>query len=250
MSNLLALTTGGAIIDLVALVIIALCVLLGVMRGFTKTFISVFGTILSLLFAVLLSSAVVNFAQNKFGMVGSISKGVSGVLSQIFGEEFMNTTLADFQSGSVSGIAAWLTGIILSIINNGSISLDHTLSQVVSPIFAYYISVAIVVVVLFIIFKIMFFILGDLVKKAWKFTPVKAVDKSLGAVLGVVQGAVTIQFIIIIFRIIPLGFCQTVTAEISNSVITSFICSISIFDKIIGSFSLSSIIEFIKNIVH
>ena len=75
--DLLLTTNLSATVDIVALIFVGVFALWGLIRGFTKTFFSAFGTMLSLLFAVLLCSTVANFLQEKFALVTTISESVS-----------------------------------------------------------------------------------------------------------------------------------------------------------------------------
>lgn len=251
MNYLLLNSTASAIIDVVALAILVIFAISGLTKGFVKTFVSVFGTIISLLLAVLLCSQCANFLQNQFGFITTVTEKVSNVVNSVFGEELANTTLnnAIESSLSESGLSSWLIKIILEAKNDGTIPMDTTLNQIISPALAYYTVCGISIVLLFVVFKILLFILGDMTKKLSALSLVGAVNKALGLLLGFVRGVIIIQFAVIIINALPIGFVQQLSLVAQNSKIVGFICNINIFDIIIKSISHLDILSFIKSSV-
>lgn len=247
MSNLLASSVGG-IIDVVAIAIIVLFSILGIKNGFVKTFVKVFGTIISLLLAVMLCSKCANFLENQFGLVSAITEKVSGVVTNIFGDQIANTTLNEAVDSKLSelGLSSLFTKIILEAKADTSIPLDTTLNQIISPALSFYIACGISIIVLFIIFKILLFILGDITSKLGAFNLLGATNRLLGFALGLLQSVVIIQIALFIINIIPLEFMQKISLEISNSSVVRFIDKINIFEIIIKSFSRLDILSFIK----
>jgi uncharacterized membrane protein required for colicin V production len=239
------------IIDIVVFALIVLITIRGFIRGFIKSFLSTFGTILSLLFAVLLASSTTNFLENNFGLVTAISGGLSDVLTKVFGDSIMNTTLAQATEGALNeaGLAGWIVQIILSVQADGSIPTDVTLNQIICPVFGYYVSLAISAIILFILFKIIFFIVGEIVSKNKKLPLLRGVDKVLGLVFGLFQGVIIIEFILLIMGAIPLAFFQNVIANIDQAPLTNFIHTINLFSIIINKISLPNVSEFITSII-
>lgn len=248
MFNLLLISGPGAIIDVVALAVLVFFAISGVKHGFVKTFVKVFGTIISLLLAVMLCSKCALFLEGQFGFITLITEKVSGVVTNIFGETVANTTLNDAVESYLSelGLSGWLIKIIMQTKADGSIPMDTTLNQIISPALSFYIACGISIVLLYIIFKILLFILGDLTEKFSALNILGATNKILGLALGIIRGIIIIQISIIIINIIPLGFMQRFSIEISNSAVAGFINKINIFDIIVKSFSKLDILSFIK----
>lgn len=236
MNNILALST-STIIDIVALCIIALFVFMGVHKGFIRTFISTFGTIASIILAILLSTTVTNLLESSFGMVTAISKGISGILTNIFGETIMNTTLSSANSETLSqnGVAGWLIAIILQIQSAGTVDPDTTLNNIISPVFGYYIGVAISFIALFIVIKLIFKIIDRIAKKAHDIKVVKWVDKILGLVLGLLRALIIIDIIIMLIQVLPIPIFQNLALEIEKAPVAHFIDSINIIETILNS---------------
>lgn len=250
MENLLA-NTAGAIVDIVALTLIAVFAIIGLKQGFAKTFVSTFGTFISLILAALLCSSAVNTFQNNFGLVESISNGLQGSMTGLFGDTIMNTTLRQATETNLAeaGVTSWIIKIVLSI-QTSEIPMDVTLNQIICPVIAYYVVALISFVILFIIFKIMLFLLSRFVLKLYKIKIVKKTDKTLGVIFGLIRGILIIELAIWIISIIPLGFCHTLTIYIQNAPISNFLGNINLFSLIINSIANSgSLVNIILGII-
>ena len=239
---------GGAIVDVVALVFLGMFALWGFIKGFTKTFFSTFGTLLSLLFAVLLSSVVAKFLEDKFGFVTTISGWISELLYSLLGEGLMSTPLKDVTSGTFEsvGLSSLIVQLIFMLQSEGSLPGDLSLGQIICPAVSFYIAQIICIIVLFIIFKLIFFLIGEVVKSLHSNPIVATVDKTLGFVLGLINGIINLEFIIIVISVIPISFFQEVFTYITASTVASFIHGINIYGFLISAVSNNNIIEVIK----
>lgn len=250
--NLLLSLTNGSVIDLVAICLIAITAFIGLYRGFAKTFISTFGSIVSLVLAILLCSSVAGFLQSKFGVISAISDRLSGILTGIFGETLMDTTLQQATDGSLAeaGVAGWIANIILSIKGSGNVDMNVTLNQIICPVFGYYITAILAVLILFILFKILLFLLGEFVKKLSEIKVVGAVDRILGLMLGIVKGVIFIQSLILMINVIPVSVVQEISLQIENTVFVKLINDINIFGILINAVSgIGNIIEVITGAI-
>jgi len=250
MLNLL-LANYSATIDIVALVFVIIFALWGTIRGFTKTFFSVFGTMLSLLFAVLLCSSVANFLQTKYSTVTKVSESIASILTNIFGDKLMNTTLSDATTEYLKeqGVGSLIISVVLSSQADGSIPMNTTLNQIICPTFAFYVVAIISAIVLFIVFKLIFYLLGAVVKKMYANKIVAKLDRTLGFVLGFLHGVVILELIIMAISIIPVAFFQDIYAGIQQTTFTRIIESISLYKVIIKVISGGNVINIIKGII-
>ncbi len=247
--DLLLTTNLSATVDIVALIFVGVFALWGLIRGFTKTFFSAFGTMLSLLFAVLLCSTVANFLQEKFALVTTISESVSVSLSDAFGAELMNATLRDVSAGYLenAGLNGLLVELVLSM--QTELPLDTTLNMIICPTVSYYIVLIISVIALFIIFKIIFFLIGEIVKKLYKNRTIATFDKFFGFALGLLHGIISLELLIMAISVIPIPILQDVYSAIQVSTFANFIEDINLFNLIINAVIKSDVFNFVKGLI-
>lgn len=243
--------TPSAIVDIVALAILLLFSILGAVKGFVKTFISTFGGIISLIIAISLSSLTVSFFESKFSLVTSISNGLNGLLSNLFGENVMNMTIGNASSEALSGnLSAWLVTIILNVKSGGTVDPNATLNTIITPVFGYYVVSAISILLLFVLIKIAFYIVGSLFGKIRKLKLVKGLDAGLGVALGLIRGANLIVIIVFIIGIIPVSFMQQLSNAIGQSSVVSFLNGINLFSIVFNLISSpTQVVSFIKGLI-
>lgn len=242
----------GALVDLIALVVILGFAFLGLKKGFTKTFVSMFGTLFSLLFAVLLCKSAVSFLESKYQMVTSISNWTSGFVSRFFGADITTIPLkyASEELLRSTNLSSWLIGLILSVKAQGSVDPTATLDSIISPVLGYYIVLILALIVLYILFKVLFFLIGEIVKRAYNIKVIGVLDTVLGVVIGVVHGIVILQLSIMVIHVIPMGFFQNLSLQIDNSVFASFINKVNVFGIILRSMSSLNLTEIITSILN
>ena len=247
--NLLLYSFGSAMIDILALGIIFLITFLSVKQGFIKSLVSTLGTIFSLLFAVLLCSTVVSFVERKFAYVSSVSNWLGGFIDKIFGKEVMEqqVSLVSKQSLSNGGLSSFIAQLVLSVAAKAEISPAATVKEIICPVFAYYIVFAISFICLFILFKIIFFILGDLSKKLQKIKIIGPLNKTLGGIFGFIKSVFIIDVVLIIINAIPLGLTQSISLAFSNTILVSFLSKINFISILFETFSSSGVVSYITN---
>lgn len=224
-----------ATIDMVALALLIIFALYGLIRGFTKTFFSVFGTIIGVMLAFLIAPSVVEFLQNKFFALETLQDSFNGFAKQILGNNLANTPLANATQENLKGIAGFIANIVLSLKNNAKVSTDATIGEAVASIFAYYALLLICAVVLLIILKIAFFIISEVVKKAYKNKLIASLDRTLGFALGAINGIFNIELIILVIGILPIPILQEISVAIDSTVFTNFIQNINLYQVIFNN---------------
>ena len=256
MNNLLAVNL-PVIVDVVAIIFVAAFTIVGYAKGFVKQFVSAFGTIFSLLFAVLLSTSVATFLQNQFGVVNSLSQSVGGVLSNIIGADASQITLGELvnEQGRLllaqKGMAPWMINIVMAFVVDGGTSLpmDTTVYEVLCPTFAYYAVIIISAIVLFAIFKILFFLLGKLINKLHAIRLVAILDNTLGCLLGLFCGIVYLELIIMAIGFIPVQFLQDIYMAVQASIFANFIARINLYNVVLNAISTTNIVGYVKNLL-
>ncbi len=249
--NLLTTSFTTVIADVVIAIILVVSCIIGFNKGFIKSLITTFGGLLATIFALLLCSAVTTFLEARFGLITIISDWVSGVLSGVFGEEIMTTTLRDATEASLteSNLSAWIVKIVIDVKGTGDFPLDTTVSQIVSPVFGYYITCIIAVIGLTIILRIIFFIIGELMKSLHQIALIGFVDKTLGLVFGLIRGVLIAQLLIVIVKVLPFAFCQELMTYIDQSFLAGFINKINLFAYILNVVSQVNLLETIKAMI-
>lgn len=249
--NMLLGANFTVIADVVALVAIVASIVVGAIRGFAKTFINAFGGILSLLFAVLLCKSVATFLQYKFGFIDTVTGWVTGSVTAILGDGIANTTLAEATESSLSagGVAFWIINLILQAQGNEGIPKDVTINQVVSPVFGYYIVCIIALVVLYVLFRILFFLLGEIIQKSRDIKLIGATDTVLGAAIGLIRGVFIIQFALLLLSVLPVGGVQEIYSSLSSSSFCGFINKTNVFDAILKAISSVNVVDYITEFI-
>ena len=250
MLNLLA-TDVGAIVDIVALVILLLFALAGFIRGFMQTMIKVFGKILSLVLAVLLCTTVANFLEGQFGLVTTLSNAMGNMFKQLLGESLANATIAEISEGSLQqvGVAGFLISIVLSFKGESGIPMDTTVGEILSPTFGYYTTMVLSILILYILFRIVFGIIGRIIGDMRAPKPLKIIDRLLGFILGAIGAVITIEILLIIISVIPISFVQEVNVYIQQSKVAKLISDTNLIGVLLNSISFNEVITYVKGLL-
>lgn len=242
MLNIL-LSNFGATVDIVALVFVFVYATFGAIKGFTKTFFSMFGTFIGLIIAAALAPYMAKFLESKFGWITAITNSLPGVLDNFFSKELLNMPIssATEQTLAEMGLAGFLIKAVLSAKTNTKTPPNATVMQVVYPTFAYYIVVIISLVVLFIILRVIFHVIGEIVKKHYENKKIAKFDRILGFFAGVIHGILVLEMIILIASIMPLGFAQKIYSGVQASTFASFLEKINLF-RIISSINIIDVV--------
>lgn len=247
MENLL-LNLSSATIDTIALIFIGLYALRGLTKGFIRTLLSLFSTVISLILAIIIAPSVVGFLEEKYLLLTKISDTVSGAMEGIFGQELLSLpiSLATEENLAAGGINPLFTKIILGL-SSSSYPEGTTVGQALNPTFAYYVLVFISIIALFIIIKIIVFIVSMVIKKLLAGKKIAKVDKLLGLVLGVIYGVLSLEMTILLISVIPLPFMQEIYSVIQTSTVTAFISEHSLYTALLDTLSNVNVKEFIIN---
>ena len=245
MNNLLAVNA-GATVDAVIIALMFIFALIGLIRGFSSTVIKFLGGILSLILAFVLCKNTASLLNRLFGLTDKLSARLVVSLKNVFDENLLNMTLADFKAanGNVAGftVPKFIISLLLKLAGDG-LPADTTVGQALAPAFAYYIAIAIGFVVCYLLLRILFFILARLLKKLTKIKVIGAADKVLGLIVGAVQGFLVCYVALSVLGLLPF---KNLTAWLDASAVARFISGINVFGLIFGTVNPS---EYIKGIV-
>lgn len=226
-----------AVIDIIIIAVLLVFAIVGMIKGFLNTILSLFSTFASLAVAILCAKPVARFLNNVFHIVENIGGKIAGTI----------TNITPFQS-NYEGVADGLTGEELKNYisgNNPSFKervynlfiedskvfnysetittaeqADQSVVQYIGERLAGVISVIIATVAVFIALKIAVFLLSKLFDALTKNRAISGIDRTLGLIFGLVKGALLVCIVLGVFYLIS---NSTVQGWIDNSTVTRWI---------------------------
>ncbi|MCL2539850.1 MAG: CvpA family protein [Firmicutes bacterium] len=174
-------------IDIAAVIIIAVIAIIGVSRGFLRSLLSLFGTLVTLALSIWLAKPVAGLINGWFGLNEVFADWIAPVVENAFPD-----------AGYPSAF-----GILLQTIF-GLRDAGQTLGEYVDMITAHLgelLSIIATVIILYILIKIAVWLLSMLFNAITKNRVVNGLDRLLGLALGLVKG---ILFVAVIFGAIYL----------------------------------------------
>lgn len=208
-ADLLA-TGGGWVLDVAFFVILILGTVLGTHRGFVDGVCKLVGKITSIVLAVTFCIAFANFLELCFHMTTGITNGLAGAFAK---NEELAATLPAFtgetmdavlKSSGVTGIAHWF--IVSFFKAPETIFVGVTAAQLIASILAKWISIAIAFILLIILVRLAARLLSKaLTALVDHISPLRVINRALGAVLGLIKACVLIFILLLICNWLPIG---------------------------------------------
>lgn len=203
------LASSGWILDVVFFVLLAGGIAYGAFKGFIRQICKLAGTLFAIFFAVTFCVSMAGFLENVFGMTSAIANGIAGKLAA---KEAYNIGLsADIAGAEVAtalsemGVGAFARLLIgLGYKNVALIPEGTTAAVLLGTTLAKWISIVISFVLLILIIKIGAVILGKLLSGLVdSVSPLRLINRLLGAIFGLFQAALMIFILLAICRWIP-----------------------------------------------
>lgn len=178
--------------DLFALALVVICAVFGWFKGFVKTFFSLFGTLLGLIGAAVLSPIFASFLKETF-FLPAISRSVLTILTEKTGQsaseinllelpEEANAIVARF-SGAVN-IKEWAVAEGASSGEGVLTKFARTVADPLASAASYVVAFLVLFLVLFVLLRVLCHVL-DLIAK---IPVLRFSNRSLGLVCGVIKG--------------------------------------------------------------
>lgn len=229
-------------LDLGIVLFAAILIIIGIKRGFMKSFISHFSGILNLLLSIFLVKPFQWFFNKCFGLGDAIANHYSKDLleaSEDFGVNLLTIEedgLRSFVSNALdqSGLAKIPRFFYDVFMNNKSLYSklhesgleSRTLAQIISESLSNFFTTIIAFVTAFAFLYLVILLINLLVKKLREIGFVKVVDNTLGALYGLFQCFIVLIIICLILKLMsPFSFMDSVTNYINGSLIGRFIYS-------------------------
>ncbi len=227
----------AVIIDLITVGIILIFSIVGLVQGFAKSFISIFGTLLSFVFSILLCVTVVSFLEERFGVVYNLTNKIKEYISLKISAEILDLPISqvDTEIMKSANVPNYISWIIILLKANSLVPSNVSIASVLCPTISYYVWVAISFVILFVLFKLVFYIIGKIIYMFKKdFKKFNKADRALGVFAGMFRGGAVVCIIIIVLSVLPIAFAQNIYSEIVNAPVTNFVKNINVFDMLLS----------------
>lgn len=182
--------------------VVAVCLLfliVGIIKGFSRSLFSLIGWVGAIIFTFLLTSNFANFLQDNFSIYSSIndyflekfnthaSLTTPIVLDGLTNEQINEAVKVALSDAGIPGLIANLIAPnVAGAIEAGTTSI--TLSGIISNVVTKLCIFAIAGIILFILFRILAKLLEVIIGKIVSCTFIMPIDKALGAVLGLTKG--------------------------------------------------------------
>ena len=248
-------------IDIVVLAILLVFTIIGMVKGFLNTLISIFSSVASLGVAIFCAKPVASFLDKLFNIVtgigGKIAGTITGVtpfqtaaaaetpITQYSGSELKNTTISE------NGLLDRLYKLFIedsatfNVVEEGGaanyVASDLNITTYIGERVAAVISLVIATVVVFILLRIAVLLLSKLFKPITKNRAIGGIDRTLGMLFGFAKGALLVTVVLGIAYLIA---DATLYDLITNSTITNWIYQhvVSIVEWAVNKFDLPAFI--------
>lgn len=211
-----ASSVSGIAIDVIIVALIAIFAIIGLRKGFFKSVLSLFSTIVVLVISILgagLLAKLINKIYNFTGLIGDkLCKGIAGmgefyskeIPAGISGAEIVNSI-----PSSTNGFLKKLMSYVLNPLSASEIE-GATVAEIVSGSFASVIMLIISAIILFILIKIVLAIVSKFFDNITRNRVFGATNKLCGAAFGAVKGfLVVIVFTIVLTLMTVVPFINT-----------------------------------------
>ncbi|MBR1925766.1 MAG: CvpA family protein [Clostridia bacterium] len=168
------------ILDVLVAMVLIIFILVGIYKGFWRSLISMFSVLVTLILAILLAKPLSMLFQNWFHFSSALGNSFHGGV-----ESYVNA----------NGTGGWLgqaMNIIMGKDYMANVSDNATLVNDFSFKLGQICNILICAVVLYILIRIGLWLMSKLLKKITENEIANGVDKGLGAVFGLIKGAVSI----------------------------------------------------------
>ena len=235
MTCLLASFKAAYIADIVCAVMLLVSALVGAKKGFVKCFFGLISTLVALVLAFALASTAVGLFPSLFGGGGSLAGKFEGTFLKWSGFDM------DVSAGGIEAAleSVSLPGFVKDVIvkNVGEVNdlaPGTTLAAVVAPVAAQFVGLLICGLVIFIVAKLLLFLVERILTKivnSWSVA--SAVNGLLGFAVGLLKAAILICGILAILALIP---SEGIVSFFDETLFLKYLYNDNPLTKILGLF--------------
>ena len=226
-----------AVIDIVIIAVLVLFAVIGMIKGFLNTLLSLFSTVASLAVAILCAKPVAKLLNSVFGIVknigGKIAAGITNITPFADGYEAVTDGLTGEELKSyINSHNPGFKEKLYNLFIEDSVSFNYTETattveavdqNIVSYIgerLAGIISIIIATVAVFILLKIAVLLLSKLFDAITKNRAISGIDRTLGLIFGLAKGALIVCIVLAVAYLVA---NNTVQGWIDNSTVTRWV---------------------------
>ena len=208
------------IIDIAFLAILIIFAVIGLYVGFTKSAVSMIGTFASIVLAILAAKPIASLIDKIFGAsvffstkIANAFYGIDPYFEKIQESAISGETVSQ-QISSLDGVNTPIRLIIKKTLNGQTIEAGESVGGVLGSIFGHLVTIAIAVVVGFILIRLVLWLITKLFAKLTEYKFIGAIDKTLGFVLGAAKGFIYVAFVFIIISL--LSYIPSVNSYVND----------------------------------
>ena len=215
----------GLIIDIAIVLLVVVFGIIGLKKGLLKSVISLFSWVVCILVAIFTAKYVAGWLNNIYDFSGFIGNKISGGL--VGTHEFFSSQISSFESKEqiLASLPANLNGALKTLITvvfkNTSVDMESTLTvgNIVGASLGHICMLVITGILIFIILKLVVFILNKIFDKVAKTKVLGGLNKILGFVFGFAKGlliVVVINIVMVALSMVPV-VNNTITPILKNN---------------------------------
>ena len=234
-------------IDIIVIAVILVFTIVGMVKGFLNTLLSLFSAAASLGVAIWCAKPVSRFLDSIFHLVSGIGGSIASGLSAEITPFASDTSLTEL---SGSGLKTYLESdgltfkeriFNLFIEDSATFTSDTQVVEYIGQRLAAIITLIIAAVVVFILLRIAVLLLSKLFNALTKNRAIGGLDRALGMIFGFLKGALLVTVVLAVFYLIA---NETVYGWVNNSVVTKWVYQrvVELVDWIVNKFDLPAFI--------
>jgi len=196
----------GIILDLIVVAIVVFFIITSAKRGFVRTLLDVVAFFLSLYLSITFSGVLAEGAYNLFikdAIVQTVEESTSGLTTSLVNIEEALDSMPDFIANAAENYGVSNKGFaeFLSTADNGVGFAEHAVDYVAKPIIVNALK-TVLYIILFIVLCVILKFVARIVNKLFNIPIIGGLNKTLGAIFGLVKGTVIAAALCIAISII------------------------------------------------
>lgn len=216
-----------SVLDIIVIAILAIFAIIGFIKGFLNTLLSLFGNLASLAIAIVIVKPCARFLDKIFGIVkwlgNLIVNGLNGagVIPDLSSSVMTSDEVISYMSTN-RGLMGRLASLFVDKGTTYGAGAENNLIEVLTKNMGNFAAIIFTVIILFILIRLAVFILSRIFDAITKKRALSGLDRLLGLVFGVCKGAVAITCILsVMYTLSPIF--PAIDQWVANSSFTNWL---------------------------